>query len=125
TYIYNYPKKVQNSIYANNLDNYIESAQQINDDTNIKLISIQHEFGLFGGKYGDYLIKFLDILNKPTVITFHSILPDPDKKLKEVVEQISEKSQALVVMTKSGVDILHKHYNVKNNIHLIPHGIPH
>ena len=122
--IYNYPKKVQLQISDNEINDYIETAKKINSMKNIKLVCIQHEFGLFGGDYGDNLLAFLEIIEKPIVITFHSVLPSPNEKLKKVVKAISEKVNEIIVMTPAAVKILQEDYQIETPIKIIPHGIP-
>lgn len=124
TATYNYPQNVMLNIDDNDISEYINAAKKINKIDSIKLVNIQHEFGIFGGKYKDYLNAFLDAIKKPVVITFHSVLPKPDKKLKKVVRQIAKKSSCIVVMTKNVVGILRKDYGIKTPIEVIPHGIP-
>src|SRR3989344_466433 len=114
--IYNYGKKVLHQISDNDIDDYIETAKKINSSKEIKIISIQHEFGLFGGEYGDHLLAFLELLEKPVIITFHSVLPNPDERLKKVVKSISEKVKEIVVMTPKGLDILKNDYSVSTPI---------
>ena len=121
---YNYPKNVLLNMSDNNIQEYIDTAKKINKLGAIKLVSIQHEFGIFGGQYKDYLNAFLDTINKPVVITFHSVLPEPDSKLKKVVQCLAKKSVCFVVMTKNSVEILRKDYGINTPIKVIPHGIP-
>ena len=122
--IYNYPKKVLYQVSDTDIENYIDIAKKINEDDNVKVVCIQHEFGIFGGEYGDYLLAFLEVLDKPVVITFHSILPEPNEKLKKVVRAIAERVEEIVVMTEKGIDILRKYYNIETPIRVIPHGVP-
>jgi len=125
--IYNYPKNVIFQISDNEVEDYIEAAKKINRSENIKLVCIQHEFGLFGGEYGDYLLAFLEMLEKPVIITFHSLISNPNERLRKVVKAISERVKGIVVMTKKGVEILKKDYGICSphiQIKLIPHGIP-
>ncbi len=122
--IYNYPQDVIYQIRDTDMNDYIEAARQINESPRIKLVNIQHEFGLFKGVWGDYLLTFLELVNKPIILTFHSILPNPDYKLKKVVKAICEKVDEVVVMTNKGIEILRNIYHVNTPIHLIPHGIP-
>ncbi len=124
TSTYNYPEDVIFQINDVDIQNYIDVAKRINKIKEIKLINIQHEFGIFGGEYGSYLIAFLEIVNKPVVITLHSILPEPDEKLKRVVQTLAKKSECIVVMSKVAADILREKYDVKTEIGVIPHGIP-
>lgn len=122
--IYNYSKKVVRQLSDTDMNDYIDTANQVNASRNIQLVNIQHEFGIFGGERGDYLLTFLEIVNKPVVITFHSVLPDPDDRLKKVVKAISERVKCIVVMTQKGVEILRGDYGVESPIQVIPHGIP-
>ena len=124
TNIYNYPKKVVMQISDTEIADYLGVAEMINNSDEIKLINIQHEFGIFGGEYGEFLLPFLEIVNKPIVITFHSILPSPDEKLKRVVQEIAKRVSAIIVMTRKGVEILQEDYDVNSKIYIVPHGIP-
>jgi glycosyltransferase involved in cell wall biosynthesis len=122
--IYNYPEDVIAQINDEDIQEYIDVAKKINRINKIKLVCIQHEFGIFGGEYGSYLIAFLEIINKPAIITFHSVLPHPDDNLKRVVRTLSMKSECLVVMAEKGKDILRRQYGINTEIVVIPHGIP-
>jgi len=126
TSIYNYPRKVILQINEGEIEDYINRANEINHSPNIKLVNIQHEFGLFGGEQGEYLIFFLELLKKPCIVTMHTTLPHPDDKMKKVTRTISEKCDAIVVMNHTAKNILHETYGVKKNkVHLIPHGVFH
>ena len=122
--VYNYSNNILYQIDETNIQDYIDIAKKINQNKKIKLINIQHEFGIFGGKYGDYLIAFLEILTKPVIVTFHSVIPEPNTKRKRLIKAIEEKAEAFIVMTPKAVDILKKDYHVKINIEVVPHGIP-
>lgn len=123
--IYNYGNKVKLQLNESYIERYIEIAKKINNDDRIKLVSIQHEFGLFGGEYGDYIIPFLETLNKPVVVTFHSVLPDPDTDRLRIVKAIAKRSSAITVMAETAVDILTKEYGVEEKkINVIHHGVP-
>ena len=125
TSFYNYPSKVWSSINAGNLENYVEMAERINRNKKIKLVNIQHEFGIFGGDWGDYLIPMLQAIKKPVVITFHSVLADPDDHLKKIVQLIAQNSQAIVVLNDRSRDVLKLDYQIpKYKVVVIPHGIP-
>jgi glycosyltransferase involved in cell wall biosynthesis len=122
--MYNYPKNVKYEINDSDLNDYIEVAEKINNSPNIKLINIQHEFGLFGGEWGDHLLLFLEIVKKPVIVNFHCVLPDPNEKLKRVVRETCKRAQEIVVMTPVAVKILKEMYGVEGKINVIPHGIP-
>jgi glycosyltransferase involved in cell wall biosynthesis len=126
TSIYNYPRKVIKQINETEIEDYINCANDINRSPEIKLVNIQHEYGLFGGDWGDYLLFFLEMLKKPIIITMHTVLPDPDEKLFKVTKSMTQKADGLVVMTNTSAQILEKTYGVpKNKIKIIPHGVHH
>ncbi len=123
--MYNYDQRVIMQINKDDIEDYINAARKINLSKKIKLICIQHEFGIFGGGYGDYLIPFLELIEKPIVVTFHSVLPNPDVAKKRIVRSICNKSSAIVVMAKKAIEILRDEYGVdETKIHVIHHGIP-
>ncbi|MEK7561179.1 MAG: glycosyltransferase [Patescibacteria group bacterium] len=125
TTLYNYAPRVMGAIGAKNIENYVALAEQINADERIRVVNIQHEFGIFGGEWGSYLIPFLQVIKKPLVVTFHSILPKPDDNLRHTVCLIGDKAQRLIVMNQRSGAILTADYGIpQEKIALIPHGIP-
>ena len=122
--IYNYSKEVIFEINESNIQEYIDVAKKINALSAVKLVCIQHEFGIFGGEWGSYLIPFLETLQKPIIITLHSLLPHPDDRLKNIVQSIARYASCLVVMTPRAIEILKKDYQIQSAIEIIPHGIP-
>jgi glycosyltransferase involved in cell wall biosynthesis len=120
---YRYPEEVKYVLQTSDLMRYYAMAQKINDDKRIRLVVVQHEFGLFGGEYGDYYIKLLALINKPVITNFHTVLPNPDEKRKKDVKTISDLSSSVIVMTESSAAILQKDYGVpKEKIEIIQHG---
>jgi len=125
--IYNYPKKVIYQISDTDMEDYLVAANSINKSSNIKLVNIQHEYGLFGGNWGNYILPFMEVLKKPVVVTFHTILPRPDKHLKKITQDIIAKASGAVVMTHHAERMLRKTYQIdkKKPIAVIPHGVQH
>lgn len=124
TSYYNYPRKVGFQLYESKMENYINLAHEINRTKEIKLVNIQHEYGLFGGDWGDYILPFLELLKKPVVVTLHTVLEEPDERLKRITQEIANKARGIVVMTKTMANFLEEIYEVKKNkIFVIPHGI--
>lgn len=120
-----YGKNILFQINASELGSYVSLAQKVNLMKEVKIVNIQHEFGLFGGEMGDYIIPFLQALEKPAITTFHSVISEPDKNLKKTVISIANKSKAIVVMNKISGEVLQKDYQIpKSKIFYIPHGIP-
>ena len=125
TDIYNYDGRVTHQITATNIETYITAANNINEDEDIKLVHVQHEFGIFGGEYGNNLIPFLQVIQKPVIITFHTVLPQPDISLQRTVQFLLGKARAVIVMNELSKKILEEEYNAnKSEITVIPHGIP-
>lgn len=123
--LYNYDSRVMMQMNKDYLADYITIAEKINRSEKIKLICIQHEFGIFGGEYGSYIIPFLDAVKKPVAVTFHSVLPNPDNLRRKVVNFIGEKSAAIIVMADAAVEILNKEYGInRNKIYVVRHGVP-
>ncbi len=126
TSIYNYPKKVVMQINESDMEDYLNLANEINRSPDIKAVNIQHEYGLFGGDWGSYLLPFIEIVNKPIVTTFHTVLPDPEKSLKKLTRAIAEKSHTIITMTHSAARLLSDHYEVpRAKISVVPHGVDH
>lgn len=122
---YHYNNKVLAKLERSDIAEYIKIAKKINVNNQIKIVNIQHEFGLFGGEYGGYIVPFLETLEKPVVVTFHTVLPNPDKIRRKIIKYIGERSSGLIVMTNSAVEILKKDYGIdENKIHVVYHGIP-
>ncbi len=123
--IYNYCSKVKYQINQTEIEDYINVAKKINKDESIKLINIQHEFGLFEGEWGDYLLAFLEVLKKPVVVTFHTLIPNPNPKLKKVVQAIASRCEKIIVMAETAFDYYEHDYGLKKNkLVVIPHGAP-
>ncbi|MDW8852136.1 glycosyltransferase [Flavobacterium sp. MMLR14_040] len=111
------------TLNTNNREEYSKVAEEINDDESIKLVHIQHEFGLFGGNYGDHLLDFLNVIKKPVTFTFHTVLPNPNNELKTFVKLLLSYSNSVFVMTKRSEEILINDYNIPQDfITTISHG---
>jgi glycosyltransferase involved in cell wall biosynthesis len=119
-----YSNKVIFQISQPNERDYINAAYNLNQIEKIKLINIQHEFGIFGGEYGSHLLLFLEKLQKPVVMTLHTVLPNPNEKMLSVVQTAMKYSKGIIVMTNYSKGILENDYGLDpNNIQVIPHGI--
>jgi glycosyltransferase involved in cell wall biosynthesis len=103
-------------------ESFLALANEINENENIHLVLIQHEFGLFKNKEPE-LLQFLNKLNKSVLVAFHTVLPEPNELLQQNVQQIAKSADGIIVMTNSSSTILENDYQVsKNKIAVIPHG---
>jgi len=117
-------EKIFLTLDQENKESYRQVAVAINNNNDIAIVSIQHEFGIFGGQYGDYLLTFLEAVEVPVVITFHTVLPSPDDAMKRTVMSIADEVSSIVVMTDSSKKILIDEYHIpEDKISIIPHGI--
>lgn len=119
-----YPREVRLQIFDRSLDSHRAGADFINESS-AKIVSLQHEFGIFGGPDGEYIIDFAERLNKPFVLTMHTVLYKPSPNQKRIIQRLGELADAVVVMVKLGKDILQDVYEIPSEkIALIPHGVP-
>ena len=120
---YNYPDRVRFEIKERDLSSYERAADFLNV-SNIDVVCLQHEFGIFGGVSGGYILILLRQLKMPVITTLHTILLNPNDQQRRIMDQLIDLSDRLVVMTKKAADILRATHKVdKNKITLIPHGI--
>lgn len=121
---YNYPPEVRFEIQHNDLSNYRNAADYLNFNP-VDIVCVQHEFGIFGGPAGNYLLTLLKEIKSPIVTTFHTILKNPDVEQMRVMRELIRLSSRYVVMSETGKDFLEKIYHADPlRIDIIPHGIP-
>src|SRR5512143_548848 len=119
---YEYPARVRFELTEKDIDSYRRAADFLNNNS-IDLVCLQHEFGIFGGRAGSYILKLLRKLHVPVVTTLHTILRDPDPDQRRVLQEVMALSDRVVVMSQRGADYLQTIYNVSpDKIDLIPHG---
>lgn len=119
--IYAYDRRVRFQIERNSVEDYIRAADYINS-SEVNLVSLQHEFGLFGGEWGDYIDSFLEHVRKPIVTTFHTVEPSLGRKPQAVLDTVASHSTAIVVMTQRGRQILEGYGVPRKKISVIQHG---
>lgn len=121
---YDYPGQVRLELEQEELSSYERAADFLNFNGN-DLVSLQHEYGVFGGEAGSYILTLLRKLKMPLVTTLHTVLREPSVAQREVLEEIASLSDRLVVMSKLAAGMLHDVYAVpEEKIDLIPHGVP-
>ena len=121
---YQYDREVSFHIRDQHRGDYQRAADFINVSP-IDVVCLQHEFGIFGGEDGSYIIHLLRSLKKPVVTTFHTILAEPTPGQKKTFTRICELSTLVVVQAQMAVRLLEQVYDVPaSKIVMIPHGAP-
>ncbi len=102
-----------------------ETAADFINDSPADVVSIQHEFGIYGGPEGGGLYRFLARLRKPLVTTLHTVLSNPSPAVRQMVSALAERSDRLMVMNPLANAILRQHYQVSpRKLSFIHHGAP-
>jgi glycosyltransferase involved in cell wall biosynthesis len=121
---YDYDTLVKAEIDANDVSSYEKAAQYLNaSETDV--VSLQHEYGIYGGQWGEYVTELLKRIKKPVVTTLHTVLEEPTGEAKSVLEQVLDHSSLVIVMAKAGIRILeHLYDRYSDRIRYVPHGCP-
>ena len=115
-------KNVRNTIDQNIRDSYRAAASFLND-SNVSVTSVQHEYGIFGGEWGEYVLDLYANLEKPIVTTFHTVLANPPEKARRVLIELAEMSEAVVVTIESAAKLLEDQTGLSpKRIRIIGHG---
>ena len=121
---YDYQEPVPFEIRQGVRQDYIRAADQINY-SDVQLVYIQHEFGIYGGDDGAHLLAFLAQLRKPAVTTLHTVLRTPSDSQRSIVRKLAEHCDRLVVMSHFAADLLVESHGLpRSQVQVIPHGIP-
>jgi len=118
-----YDERVKWQIRHDNEEDYIKVAEEVNS-SDVDVVNIQHEFGIFGGEWGRYVLSFLETLRKPVVTTLHTLQPDLEPQGQRVLKQILSRSNAIVVMNNIAIGLLAQLGTSFEKINVIPHGCP-
>jgi glycosyltransferase involved in cell wall biosynthesis len=119
-----YPERVRFEIAETDLASYRRAADFLNVN-GVDVLSVQHEYGIFGGKAGSHVLALLRELRMPIVTTMHTILRDPSKPQRQAMDELIGLSERVVVMSAHGATLLRDvHGAPDHKIDLIPHGIP-
>ncbi|MGD0480142.1 MAG: glycosyltransferase family 4 protein [Terracidiphilus sp.] len=121
---YAYPARVRFQIAEGDISSYRATANFLNA-SGVDLVCLQHEYGIFGGKAGSHVLELLRRLTMPVVTTLHTVLSQPDRDQRIVMQQIAARSDRLIVMSEYSSRVLRDIFGVPGEkIDLIPHGIP-
>jgi glycosyltransferase involved in cell wall biosynthesis len=119
-----YPARVRFEIAETDIASYRRAADFLNVNA-VDVLSVQHEYGIFGGKSGSHVLALLRELRMPIVTTLHTILGDPSGPQRQAMDELTRLSQRIVVMSSQGAALLREVHGVpEEKIDHIPHGIP-
>lgn len=121
---YEYPHEVKYEIRQGIKGDYARAAEFVNY-SDVRLVSIQHEHGIFGGEDGAYILDLLTALRAPAIATLHTVLKRPSNSQRAIIQTMSRECARLVVMSEVAAELLKMSYGVnEKKLALIPHGIP-
>lgn len=121
---YEYPSHVKYVIRQNHQKDYIRAAGYINT-SNVDAVILEHEFGIYGGESGIYVLPLINRLEKPLISILHTVLKDPSYVQRIVIREIAEQSSKIIVMSKRAVEFLTTIYDIPaEKIQIIEHGVP-
>ena len=101
---------------------YVSAAGFLNE-SNVDVVSLQHEFGIFGGVWGEYVLGLCRNIEAPLITTFHTVLTDPDEKARQIVREICQLSSTVVVTIESAAKLLEQQFAIDpQKITVIRHG---
>ena len=120
---YEYPPEVEYQIRQGTKGEYARAAELINYK-DVRWVSLQHEYGIFGGDDGAYILDFLSALRVPAIVTLHTVLDSPSESQRTIVQKMA-KAATFVVMSQVAAELLSRRYALAGaRVHVIPHGIP-
>ena len=121
---YEYPARVRLEITQDELPSYRAAADFLNS-SGVDVVSLQHEYGIYGGEAGSYVLELLNHLKMPVVTTLHTILRAPDAAQRAVMQEIGRRAERLIVMSEHSSRLLRFVFGVPvEKIEVVPHGIP-
>jgi glycosyltransferase involved in cell wall biosynthesis len=118
-----YPREVHHRIRKDERADYVTTAQALNRCVDV--VSVQHEYGIWGGDDGEHVLDFVRALRVPSVVTLHTVLRDPSPHQRSVLNELVGIAQASVVMSRSAANLLTETYDIdRSRLAIIPHGVP-
>ena len=122
---YHYPDEVVLNLKQNHKQDYVRAATFVNTAPHIQLLIIQHEYGIYGGEDGEYILELVKLLHKPFILITHTVLPRPSKRQKQILNDLCQRAAGIVCMTRLSSQLLIDLYEAPPElITVIAHGVP-
>ena len=122
---YNYPDEAVFNLQQQRKRDYIKAAAFVNNNPQIDLLIVQHEYGIYGGEDGEYIQEMVKLLHKPFVLITHTVLPRPSKRQKQILNDLCQRAAGTVCMTRLSSQLLVDLYEAPPElITVIAHGVP-
>jgi glycosyltransferase involved in cell wall biosynthesis len=119
-----YPAEVGYRVARDEPSDYLGAAQWI-DSRSFDVVSVQHEYGIWGGRDGEYVLDFVDALSTPFVATLHTVLLHPTPSQRTILKRLVRASAETVVMSTSAAELLTRSYGIDpSHVEIVPHGVP-
>lgn len=121
---YNYPPEVVFELREDKKDDYHIAAEFLNS-AEVDAVFIEHEYGIFGGRDGGFVLEFASNLNKPFILNTHTVLPHPGFRQRGILAKLGKKALAVICMTRRSSELLNRVYRIPlEKIYVVPHGVP-
>lgn len=119
-----YGLRVRSTIREQERTDYVRAAERLNASS-VDVVVIEHEYGIYGGADGEYILDFARALEKPLVTTLHTVLPEPSANQRRILRELGRLSSRVVTMARRSRDLLARVYGIGvDRIEVIPHGVP-
>jgi len=119
-----YSSEVRHRIRRDVLADYLKVARDLNRSS-AGAVSVQHEYGIWGGDDGEFVLDFVRALTKPVVATLHTVPQNPSMRQRAILVGLIGASAASVVMSQSAARLLTRVYGIApNRLDVVPHGVP-
>ncbi len=119
-----YGLRVRSTIREQERADYVRAAERLNASS-VDVVVIEHEYGIYGGADGEYILDFARALEKPLVTTLHTVLPEPSANQRRILRELGRLSSRVVTMARRSRDLLARVYGIGvDRIEVIPHGVP-
>ncbi|HWK35033.1 glycosyltransferase family 4 protein [Sphingomonas sp.] len=121
---YSYPPQVTGAIAQNDRAAYLDAARAI-EASGAQALWVQHEYGIYGGAAGDYILALVNRVTMPVIVTLHTVLEKPSADERRVLEALLRRASRVIVMAERGREILTRVYGANPRaVVTIPHGVP-